>query len=143
MPSRAPAGELERSLLVEAWQDALGELVGRAEHVVGAEADAGPLGIGLARPQAGVGQGQLGGGHAHLALAAHHLQPLADGLLLLFFQGAEVVDLAGELPGLGGHVHGRASAGSTESGPTPLRPLESASQRASLVLPRGLIAPRP
>ena len=51
--------------------------------------------------QAGVGQGQLGRGHPHLTLAAHHLQPLADRLFLLLFQRAEVVDLAAELPGLG------------------------------------------
>ena len=95
--------------------------------------------------QAGVGQGQQGGGHAHLALPAHHLQPLADGLLLLLLQRAEIVDLAAELPGLGAEADGqvRVPSAASASSPTPLRPAKSASHSASGVLPSGQITPIP
>ena len=80
-------------LLVEAAEDAGGEVVGQGEHVVGAEDDAHALGIErVAIAQPGVGQGPLRGGHAHLRLAAHDLQALANRLFLLAFQRAEVVD---------------------------------------------------
>ena len=104
----APAGELELALLVETLHDPFGKLLGDREHVVGAEGDARPVRVDRAGLQAGVGQGQLGRGHAHLTLAAHHLQPLADRLLLLLLQRAEVVDLAGELPGLGAEADRQA-----------------------------------
>ena len=80
---------------------------GIREHVVGAEGDARAVRVGRAGLQAGVGQGQQGGGHAHLALPAHHLEPLADGLLRLLLQRAEIVDLAAELPGLGAEADGQ------------------------------------
>ena len=91
----------------EALPDALVEFLRQAQHVVGAVTDADPIGIDLAHRDAGVGQGQLGHGHAHLALAAHHPQGLANLLLLLLLQGAEVFDFARELPGLGRDVHGQ------------------------------------
>ena len=102
----APAGKLEFALAAETLPDALGKLLGQAQHVVGAEADADPIGIDLADLDGGVGQGQLGHGHAHLALAAQHPQGLANLLLLLLFQGAEVFDFARELLGLGGDAYG-------------------------------------
>ena len=97
----------------------------------------------LPRPQPGVGQGQLGRGDAHLALAAHHLQPLADGLFLFLFQGAEVVDLAGKLLCLGGRNRGAAQPGGAAERADAAAAVRRASHRASLVCPKGLITPMP
>ena len=100
----APAGKLELPVAAGTLPDALAEFLGQAQHVVGAETDADPIGIDRADLEGGVGEGQLGHGHPHLALAAQHPQPSADLLLLLLLQGAEVVDFAGELTGFGGHA---------------------------------------
>ena len=105
----APAGKLEFPLAADALADALVELLRQAQHVVGAETDADPIGIDRADLDGGVGQRQLGHGHAHLALAAHHPQGLADLFLLLLFQRAEVLDVARELLGLGGDVYGHGA----------------------------------
>ena len=53
----------------------------------------------------------LGCGDGHLALPAHHLEPLADRLLRLGLERTEVVDLAGEAAGLGAVVEWEASGG--------------------------------
>ena len=55
-------------------------------------------------------QRPLGGGHCHLALAAHHLEPLADRLLSLAIERSEVVDVARESAGLGGMVQRQPGA---------------------------------
>ncbi len=88
--------------------DAGAELLGHGEHVVGPENAAGAVGIVLAAAdgQGGIGHGQLSRGDAHLAFAAHDFQAFADGLFLLFFQRAEVFDIAGEFAGFGGHMRG-------------------------------------
>ena len=128
---------------VKALQDAFGELFWNREHVVGAEGDSRAVGIDLPAGDARIGQRQLGGGHAHLALATHHLQTLADRLLLLLFEGAEVVDFAGELPGFRSDADRHGLGGRARKGPTPLCPCDSPSHRASLLFPKGLISPIP
>ena len=89
-------------------------------------------------------EGQLSHGHAHLTLAAHRLQALRNLLFLLLLQGAEVLDFARELAGLGGHAHrhraGRQDRQGTDAAP-PLRC--RASHKASLLLPKGLTRPMP
>ena len=115
---------------------------GIAEHVIDAEADAGPLRVGLAQAQPGVGQRPLGRGHAHLALAAHHLQALADRLFLLLVQRAEVVDLAGELPGLGAEPTGRPPAGRRRAVPRRFGPGQRFPQ-GLFAVPKGLMTPMP
>ena len=105
-----------------------------------------PRAVRVDRPglQGGVGQRQLGHGHAHLTLAAHHLQPLADRLLLLFLQRAEVVDLAGELPGLGAEAGGQGlGRAERERRRRRCGPAKAPSHRASLVLPSGQTTPTP
>ena len=116
-----PAIVVEGPFRIAAAIDAGAELFGHRQHVIGAENAAGAFGIvrAAADDQAGVGKGQLSGGDAHLALAAHDFQPLADGLFLFFFQRAEVFDIAGEIADFGRHV-GRQKAW-TESPPTGRR----------------------
>ena len=53
----------------------------------------------------------LGRGDGHLALPAHHLEPLADRLLRLGLERTEVVDLAGEAAGLSAVVEREAGGG--------------------------------
>ncbi len=131
MPSPPQRENWNRPSLVETLHDPVGELLGHGEHVVGAEGDARAVRVERAEFQAGVGQGPLGGGHAHLTLAAHHLQALADGFLLFLVQGAKVVDLAGELPGLAAKADGHAVGRATPQGFHAATPL---GQR----LPQGL-----
>ena len=50
-------------------------------------------------------------GDGHLALAAHHLEPLANGLLPLPLEWPEVVDVATKGPGLGGMMQRQAGTG--------------------------------
>ncbi len=141
----SPTIVVEVALRTAAAIDARAEFLGHGEHVVGTEHAAGAVGIvlAIADNQTGIGQCQLRGGDAHLAFTAHDFQAFADGLLLFFFEWAEVLDVAGELASLAGDVSGKNVDGTASNLPTPLRPEISASQSASLVLPTGLMRPIP
>ena len=81
------------------------EILRQREHVIGPEDAAKPLGLRAARRSAGreestVVNRPLGRGHCHLALSAHHLEPLADRFFAFTVQRAEVVDITREFPGL-------------------------------------------
>ena len=140
----APAGELEPALAVPTFDDALDKIVGRRQHIIGAENDAASVRVGRAEGQFRVAERPLGRGHSHLALATHNLQPLANRLFLLFFERPKVVDLAGELSGRRRKRTGIASAESPCARQvTPLRPSERAFQNESKSLPRGPTPPIP
>ena len=115
-PLDRPAGELEPALLVQAREYSLGELLGYGQDVVGPEIDPRPLRIEPVRAQSRVVHRPLCHGHAHLALAAHDLQALTNGLFLVLGfwvlgQESEIVDLALELIGLGAEIHRQSGGG--------------------------------
>ncbi len=95
----------------DALPHGIGELQRVGDHVVGAEDHASALGIELSLRQSGVEHGPLGRSDAHLRLAADGLKPLADGLLLVTFEGPEVVDRAGKAAGLAPKGHGKEIGG--------------------------------
>ena len=140
-----PAGKLEAARLVDALQNSLGELVGERHHVIGAKSDAGPQSdrFGPAptrrRPIASSAAATPIWHSRHITFS-----PLRMALVCSLSKRAEVLDLAAELPGLGGKGHRKRAVGKRRERPTPLRPARSkvpklclaAAQRADDAHPR-------
>jgi hypothetical protein len=123
---RRPAIEGEPARGIAALRHARGKIFGHGEHVIGAEHAADPLGRVMDRHAGSVVQGPLGGRDRHLALPTHHLEPLADRLLPLPFQRPEIVDVAGEGPGLRGVMQRETGRGEEADVAHPAASLDEA-----------------
>ena len=69
----------------------------------------------------------LGGGHRHLALPAHHLEPFANRFFSLAVERTKIVDIAGKGPGLGRMTQRQTRAGKRLQGADATAALDQAS----------------
>ena len=104
----SPALEIKLPRGVAALGHTGGEILREREHVIRAKHTAKPFRLVLVGTEPTAVQRPLRRGHRHLALAAHHLEPLADRLFLLRIERTEVVDLSGKAAGFGGMVERQA-----------------------------------
>ena len=101
-----PPIEFERPIRPPALGHAGGEILRQGQHVVRPEHAAKSLrlhaaGLRVGGEQTAVMDRPLGGSHRHLALPAHHLEPLANRLFPLAIERPEIIDVAGESPRFG------------------------------------------